>query len=203
MPPAIKDDVETKLKISKSIKALGVVPYCKNTHSPETLAKSKRTKEIANAKTYHNPETGEYKKIKFGLGETPPAGWYPGRTIRKEKTPKKHNPGNQASWVVYKNGSAVWSGKNMKKFAKENDLVGLTNKKQVVRKIQQITRYDLCKSGRYIVENGINTKTTQQQWSSEAGVSDGLTHSWCKRGWYEVSIYYRYTCLKMENNDER
>lgn len=88
IPPDNKNNIDVRTKISNKIKELGVVPYCKNTHSKESLAKAAATKKLHNKRMFHDPITGDYKLIALGLNEQIPNGWVPGR-VKKPKIVKK------------------------------------------------------------------------------------------------------------------
>lgn len=81
-PPDITKIPGVAEKISKTLKIKGVVPYCKNTHSPEAIAKTKA--KMAGRKWYHNPHTG-----KATISHACPEGWLPGKVIKGDTPPPK------------------------------------------------------------------------------------------------------------------
>jgi len=122
-PPDIRNLPGVAEKISKTIKAMGVVPYCENTHSSEAIAKRKA--KMNGRKWYHNPNTGEAT-----ISHICPDGWLPGKIIKKNPPPLKIRgidyECHTYSWKVIDPFGNEYDVFNLKKWCEERKVSYLT-----------------------------------------------------------------------------
>jgi predicted GIY-YIG superfamily endonuclease len=128
-PPEIKNDLDTKRKISKAIKKLKMCPYSELTHAPETLEKASRTKRNNKIRWFHNPETLECKMIRTATEEIP-ENWKPGRKPKRQKNKNKIRNEDYFchahKWKVLSPEGNEYIIKNLKAWCKEKNLNYLT-----------------------------------------------------------------------------
>jgi hypothetical protein len=126
MPPRVTK--ETAMKISKTIKALRITPYCERTSSPEACQKREAAKRANKPQWWHDPETLEYKLVKTAKEEIP-QGWVRGRKPKPKKNKLKVRGEdyvcNGKFWKLYINDELVFKGKNLKAYLRDNDLLNL------------------------------------------------------------------------------
>jgi len=118
MPPDIRNYPEAIKKISKSIKKLGVSPYCENTHCDGAIKKSGMTRSKLMYKWFHNPVTLEYGQFRTDI-DAAPNGWKRGRKskiIRENKIRGIDYQCNVKTWKLYINDNMVFEGVNLKDY---------------------------------------------------------------------------------------
>lgn len=125
-PPKIStrpDFEKIKKRISDTLKSKGANPFCENTHSADAIAKRELKKKNNIQRWYHNPESGEYRMLKLGLGEQIPSGWCPGRVSKKKtKIRGVDYVCHSASWLIVSPSGTEYNVQNLKKWCYENSI---------------------------------------------------------------------------------
>jgi len=125
IPPPVKGNKKVIEKIRNSILALGTVPYCENTHSPEAIEKRLEARRKSKPMWFHNPDTLEYRLIKTAY-EDVPEGWVRGRKPKVVREPKERT-GNSAKWIV-NDGEVDHQVFNLKQWCRDNNIPYLGEK---------------------------------------------------------------------------
>ena len=198
VPPPIKDNTSAKEKISKTIKEMGVIPYCEKTHSKETIEKSTKTRLDKKYRWYYNVITLE-TKIYATAEEIIPNGWEPGKKPKIKNTKKIRNVDytcNAKSWIVYKNGNYFAKVNNLKEWCESNEIDYIAQSRtKAVRKVNRVEKYKIEISNKNtIIENDIDTKLTKSEYALKINRSRSFISVVVKRGFYENKIYDIYSC---------
>lgn len=200
-PPNPKYNEKTKGKISQTIKNMGMIPYCKKTHSKETLKKSMMTKKNNKNRSYYNPETLEYRMFATAK-EKPPEGWLPGRKpkIAKEKLVRGIDYiCNTKLFNVYRNGILIAENiTNLKHWSKQNNLN--FKYKGTFKILTKTQRINIININGEIHENGINTKLSQKDYASTIDKSESYISAAVKRGFYINKRYDNYMVIESEKD---
>jgi predicted GIY-YIG superfamily endonuclease len=196
MPPEIKDNIDVKEKIRKKIKELGVVPYCKNTHSKKALKKAKETKKQKNYRWFHNPLTLEYNLIPINEKEIP-KGWVSGRKPKIIIVNKKRGIDYECNTMcvdIFKNGVLIANNiNNFKQWCKQNNLPYFAGSKtNSIRILSKTEKIFLEYEDGYVIENGTNTKMKQFEYSNHICKSPSVISIAIKKGFYEIKKYDLY-----------
>lgn len=198
VPPPIKDNTSAKEKISKTIKKMGVVPYCEKTHSKETIEKSRKTKLEKRYRWFYNPDTLE-KRLFSTTKETIPEEWKPGKRPQKEIKRKVRSIDydcNAKEWKVYKNGEYLLTIKNLKIWCKDNDIPYISaSRTKSVRKLIRTIIYEIkISNNNTIIEDGVDTKLTRSEYAKKINRCNSYVTSIVKAGKYKNDMYDIYTC---------
>lgn len=204
-PPPIKDDIETKQKISNTIKRKmksGEIkmPDISKLHSIEAMEKRKTGLQKKQKRFFYDPITLRCRGFDIGLNEIPLDHWLPGRKPRSLKTPLKHNEvkHNVWNWKVFKNGQLFWTGENLKDWGARNS-VPITHQDSKIRVLKETKKYYITKSeNRTIVVNGVDTNLNAKSYSVSINKSESWVSSVSKIGFYEEYMYDEYTAKKLE-----
>jgi predicted GIY-YIG superfamily endonuclease len=196
-PPEIKNNIDVKRKISKSIIAKGIIPYCENTHSKESLAKSSKTKKENGWKWYHNTETLESKLIPINK-TNPPIDWVAGRVpskINRQKTRGIDFHCNAMTVDIYLNDVLLEEKvTNFKMWCKNNNLpyfaASKTNSYRILKNNKKII---LKVYNGLVYENEINTKMKQKQYAQYINKSQSYVSNAIKKGFYIKNEYDVYS----------
>jgi predicted GIY-YIG superfamily endonuclease len=202
VPPPIKDDVTTKEKISKTIKEMGVVPYCEKTHSKEAIEKSRRAKLEKRYRWFYNPNTLDTKLFSTSK-ENVPNGWEPGKKPQKLVNKKIRDVDykcNVKKWKVYKNGNCLLITENLKEWCNDNDIPYIAaSRTKSVRKLECFVTYEIGVSVKNtIIENGIDTALTKSDYAKKINRSRSFVSSIVKAGVYQNKIYSIYACKEVK-----
>ena len=169
-------------KISKSIKALGTVPYCKNTHSPAAIAKREAKKKANKAQWWHDPITLEYKQIKTAF-EDIPEGWERGRKpkiIVDKKIRGVDYDCHVAIWRITIDGEVLGKVTNLKAWCREQKIPYITG--SVYHRTVAETKIYINKINGVIYEDDISTGLRPGEYAKHQNVSSSRVSGWINQG---------------------
>lgn len=206
-PPDIKNDLLTRQKISNTLKQKGITPYCKKTHSKETIKKANQTKKEKRYRAFYNPITLEWKM--FSLAEeNVPANWISGRkpkTINKPKVRGIDYVCNAKTWKIYKNEELICKTDNLKKWCFDNNVDYFAGSKtNSIRVLKDTKTYTLKKSNdNTIIENGTDTKLSSKEYANFIKKSPAYVSTSLKKGFYKIKTYDVYKYEKVIQSKDR